>query len=100
MVFHISEPTITVDLLEDSQTDTDSVVVVYTEETGASVFDHYIFSINGPRSTPVVKTKTDERVVKFKFLDAGNLYTVTAWSVSGSEISRKVIIQIRTGELV
>ena len=93
-----SEPEITIDLLEDSQTDVDSVVVFYTEDTGDSVFDRYLFSINDQRSTTVVKEKDDERTVTFDSLVAGTLYTVTARTESGDVRSRGISTQVVTGE--
>ena len=94
----LSEPEITIDLLEDSRTDTDSVFVVYTNETGGGLFDRYIFSIDDQRSTTVIKEKDDERMVKFESLVAGTLYTVTARSESGDERSRGITTQVLTGE--
>ena len=94
----LSEPEITIDLLEDSRTDTDSVFVVYTNETGGGLFDRYTFSINDQHSTTVVKEKDDERMVKFESLVAGTLYTVTARSESGDVRSRWITTQVLTGE--
>ncbi|KAI0219782.1 hypothetical protein LSAT2_028690 [Lamellibrachia satsuma] len=90
------KPEITIDLLEDSRTDTDSVFVVYTNETGGGLFDRYIFSIDDQRSTTVIKEKDDERMVKFESLVAGTLYTVTARSESGDERSRGITTQVLT----
>ena len=95
-----SEPKITIQLSEDSRTDTDSVVITYTEEkTSDRVFDHYIFSINHQQSKSVSKMKTDERMVTFEPLDGGTLYTVTAYSESGSEKSQEISTPVRTGEV-
>ncbi|KAI0229775.1 Tyrosine-protein phosphatase 10D [Lamellibrachia satsuma] len=93
-----SEPEITIQLSEDVQrTDTDSVVITYTEEKpGNGKFDHYIFSINRGHSEPVSKTKDDERMVKFEPLVAGTLYTVIVWSESGVEKSQQIITHVRT----
>ena len=94
-----SEPEITTVLTEKTTTDTDSVVVSYTAETGDGVFDHYFFSINDRDTTTVSKRNDDmSRTVPFDTLDGGTLYTVTAWSVSGSEKSRDINIEVRTGE--
>ena len=88
-------------LTENSNTDNDSVVVDYTAETGKGVFDRYFFSINDHGTTPVAKEHDDtSRTVQFNGLEAGTLYTVTAWSKSGSEKSRDISTQVRTGEIV
>ena len=95
----LSEPEITTTLTEKGTTDTDSVVVSYTAETGDGVFNHYFFSINDRDTTTVSKGNDDtSRTVQFDKLDGGTLYTVTAWSMSGSEKSRDINTQVRTGE--
>ena len=97
----ISEPEITTSLSENSNTDTDSVVVDYTAETGSGVFDRYYFSINDKQSTTVTKDHADAtRTVEFDGLVAGTLYTVTAWTKSGSEKSGEIRSQVRTGEIM
>ena len=96
---YFSEPEITIDFLEDSQTDSDSVVVFYTKETSPGLFDRYIFSINDQRSTTVVKERGDDnKLVTFVSLVPGTLYTVTARSESGDERSRAITTQVLTGE--
>ena len=97
----ISEPEITTTLSENSNTDTDSVAVDYTAETGSGVFDRYYFSVNDKKSTTVTKDDDDvRRTVQFNELDSGILYTVTAWTKSGSEKSREIRTQVRTGEIL
>ena len=93
-----SGPEITIDLLEDGRTDTDSVVVFYYEDTGDSLFDRYLFSIDDQRSTTVVKEKYDKRLVTFDSLVSGTLYTVTARTESGEVRSRGISTQVLTGE--
>ena len=96
-----SGPAITTTLSESSNTDTDSVVVDYTAETGSGVFDRYYFSINDRHTTTVTKANNDvRRTVQFDELEAGFLYTVTAWTKSGSEKSRAIDTQVRTGEIM
>ena len=97
----ISEPEITTTLSESSNTDTDSVVVAYTVETGSGVLDRYYFSINDRQSPTVTKDYDDvRRTVQFDGLEAGTLYTVTAWTKSGSERSREISTQVRTGKIM
>ena len=98
MEISLSEPEITTTVTENSNTDTDSVVVDYTAETGEGVFDHYVFSINDQDKT---KNKDDTdiiRRVEFDKLEAGTLYIVTAFSKSGNEKSRDINTLVRTGE--
>ena len=97
----IPGPKITTKLSESSNTDTDSVVVDYRAETGNGVFDRYYFSINDRQSTTVTKEDDDaRRTVQFNELEAGFLYTVTAWTKSGSEKSREISTLVRTGEIM
>ena len=88
-------------LSENSNTDTDSVVVGYTAETGSGVFDRYYFTINDRHTTTVTKDHNDvTRTVQFDGLEAGTLNTVTAWTKSGSEKSGEIRTQVRTGEIL
>ena len=76
-------------------------MVDYTAETGSGVFDRYYFSINDRQSTSVTKTRDDpRRTVQFDGLEAGTLYTVTARTEHGSEKSREISTQVRTGEIM
>ena len=98
---YFSGPEITTTLSESSNTDTDSVVVDYTVETGSGVFDRYYFSMNDKQSTTVTKDHDDaRRTVQFDRLEAGFLYTVTAWTKSGSEKSGEISTKVRTGGII
>ena len=96
---YLSEPEIKIDLREDSRTDTESVVIVYTNETGEGLFDQYVFTIDDQYSTTIARTRHDERVVRFGSLVSGHMYKITAQTGSGNERSREIHINVHTGEV-
>ena len=72
------------------QTTDDTISVVYTAITNGQ-FDHYQFIINDTSDTEVTKKKSDtDTQVRFTGLEAGTLYRVTAYTVSGPKESGSV----------
>lgn len=99
----LTEPRITTDLTEGSGTSTNKVVVDYgAEDLDAGVFNKYVFVIDNTPGSKVEKAHdVAERKVTFdQSIEAGHINTITAHTVSGTEQSDSINVQVTTSKLL